>query len=264
MKVRKTVTEKKLAANRRNSAGSTGARTERGKNTTRFNALKHGLFAKHMVIPMCDGAETNLEFGRLLADLRREHQPEGPSEDFLVDQIAGCMWKFRRATIAEKGSILDMIFRGEPETANARFLPNKKLGLLLRTALDEIKAKGTLSPENLEAVRPILEASHLDTAPDNLEASVRKCFAQKAKEFEQRWSSINEVMEKNFLASCALPPEMDMNAILRCETATQRKYDWALQRLLDCQQRRRKAKRQRASERSGVKRIAMLNSEAGR
>ena len=55
MSCRKTVTGTKVEANRKNSKRSTGPRTERGKQITRFNAVILGVFAKHAVIPVCDG-----------------------------------------------------------------------------------------------------------------------------------------------------------------------------------------------------------------
>jgi hypothetical protein len=42
-------------------------------------------------------------------------------------------------------------------------------------------------------------------------------------------------------AAHALPEEDDMDQILRYDRALQKKFDWALQRLLESQQRRRKA-----------------------
>ena len=69
-----TVTEKKLAANRLNAKRSTGPRTERGKNTSRFNAATLGLFAKEVVIPICDGDGSADQFSELLADLEQEFQ----------------------------------------------------------------------------------------------------------------------------------------------------------------------------------------------
>jgi hypothetical protein len=78
MGCRKTVTEMTLAANRLNAKRSTGPRTERGKNTSKFNTVITGLFAKHVVIPLCDGEGTEEQFARLLADLQQEFQPEGP------------------------------------------------------------------------------------------------------------------------------------------------------------------------------------------
>jgi hypothetical protein len=49
-----------------------------------------------------------------------------------------------------------------------------------------------------------------------------------------------EVVE-DYYAGHALPPEAAMNQILRYEKAAQKKFDWALQRLLESQERRRKA-----------------------
>jgi hypothetical protein len=43
----KSVTAKKIEANRQNGKRSTGPRTERGKLAGRFNAVTLGLFAKH-------------------------------------------------------------------------------------------------------------------------------------------------------------------------------------------------------------------------
>ena len=84
MGCRKTVTELKLAANRRNAQRSTGPRTERGKNTSKFNAVITGLFAKHVVIPLCDGEGSEEQFAQLLADLKQEFRPEGPLEELYV------------------------------------------------------------------------------------------------------------------------------------------------------------------------------------
>jgi len=105
MGCRKTVTEKKLAANRLNAERSTGPRTERGKNTSKFNAVITGLFAKHVVIPLCDGEGSEEQFVALFADLWQEFQPVGPLEKFYVEEMARSMWRLRRATCAEKGSV---------------------------------------------------------------------------------------------------------------------------------------------------------------
>ena len=63
---KKTVTEKTLAANRLNPKQSTGPRTERGKNNSKFNAVKAGLFARCVVIPVCDGEGCKKQFARLI------------------------------------------------------------------------------------------------------------------------------------------------------------------------------------------------------
>jgi hypothetical protein len=92
----KAVTEKKIEANRNNSKRSTGPRTERGRRSSRFNAVTLGIFAKHVVIAGCDGDNSEKEFGSLLDDLHEEFQPVGTFEEWLVLKIAECIWRLRR------------------------------------------------------------------------------------------------------------------------------------------------------------------------
>ena len=50
--------------------------------------------------------------------------------------------------------------------------------------------------------------------------------------------------EDDYHAAHALPQEDDLDQILRYDRALQKKFDWALQKLLESQQRRQKARRQ--------------------
>ena len=107
----RTVTEKTLTANRLNAKRSTGPRTQRGKNYSKFNAVKIGLFANHVVIPSCDGGyyeddDPEEQFSKLIEALREEYKPEGPSEAFWVALMAECMWKQRRVSRSEKGFVV--------------------------------------------------------------------------------------------------------------------------------------------------------------
>ena len=54
--------------------GQVGPRTERGKTRTRFNAVKYGLFADHIVIPIVDDADPE-KFDGLLANLMNDFKP---------------------------------------------------------------------------------------------------------------------------------------------------------------------------------------------
>lgn len=47
--------------------------------------------------------ENDAEFDRVLAAFRQEHQPVGPTEDYLVQQIVAAYWKTRRLTRLEAG-----------------------------------------------------------------------------------------------------------------------------------------------------------------
>jgi hypothetical protein len=48
---------KQVTANRRNAALSTGPRSANGMNAMRFNAVKHGLRAKSVLLPDEDPSE---------------------------------------------------------------------------------------------------------------------------------------------------------------------------------------------------------------
>jgi len=67
----------------------------------RYNALKHGVLTKLVVLPHEDGDA----YETLLADLIAEHSPAGPTEMHLVEELAGIMWRKRRVLLAEGAEI---------------------------------------------------------------------------------------------------------------------------------------------------------------
>jgi len=85
-------TAKQIAANRRNAQKATGPRTTAGKATSRFNALKHGIFATHQI--MFD--ETAEDLAGLAAEYHEQHRPSNPEERFLVDTLVHNEWRLRR------------------------------------------------------------------------------------------------------------------------------------------------------------------------
>ena len=96
---------KRTAANRRNAQLSTGPRTEEGKNQSRRNALKHSILASALLIAEGEGEEDHAEFDRLLNSLHRDLDPIGALEEMLVEKIAICYWRERRALRCEAGLI---------------------------------------------------------------------------------------------------------------------------------------------------------------
>lgn len=68
---------------------------------TRFNALKHGVLARRVVLPHEDAGE----FTDLLAALVEEHRPAGATEAHLVAELAAIMWRQRRVLLAERAAI---------------------------------------------------------------------------------------------------------------------------------------------------------------
>ena len=86
------MTNEQLAANQANSQLSTGPRTEEGKARSSQNSLKHGVFAKTIVLP----GESQEEFDALLEGLRKDHSPVGETESNLVRGLAEIQWRLRR------------------------------------------------------------------------------------------------------------------------------------------------------------------------
>ena len=69
----------------------------RGTEVTRFNALRHGVLSRYTVLPWDDG----VEYQALVAALVAEHAPQGPTEEHLVEELAGILWRKRRLRLAE-------------------------------------------------------------------------------------------------------------------------------------------------------------------
>lgn len=75
------ISPRKLAANQQNARQSTGPRTPEGKANVRFNAVKHGLLAQEVIVPVGDEQEKRAEFESRLEDLWRHYAPVGPVEE---------------------------------------------------------------------------------------------------------------------------------------------------------------------------------------
>jgi hypothetical protein len=91
-------TEAQIEANRRNAAKSTGPRTPEGKARVRRNATRHGL-CSGIALMAEEGPDYGREFDLLHADLREEHQPNGPTEDILVFKMAQSVFFTDRAAV---------------------------------------------------------------------------------------------------------------------------------------------------------------------
>jgi hypothetical protein len=81
--------------------GLTGPRTQQGKEQSKHNALKHGIFSKVTVLK----SESQAEFDVLLKRLREDRKPDGALEELFVDKLAVLFWRFRRLLSAEGAEI---------------------------------------------------------------------------------------------------------------------------------------------------------------
>ena len=93
----------KAAEQRANTfdGGPTGPTTQRGKQKSRQNAIKHGIFAVG-VIP---SRESQAEYLSTVEDMVETLQPVGSLEEILVEKLAMLVWRYRRLLQAEAAEV---------------------------------------------------------------------------------------------------------------------------------------------------------------
>ena len=100
--------QKQIIANQKN-AKKAGVKTDQGKEIVKHNALKHGLLAKETIITTGDGQESKKDFDSLITGLNDHYTPTGTIERILVEKIAVCYWRMRRANRYEVGLIREQL-----------------------------------------------------------------------------------------------------------------------------------------------------------
>lgn len=94
-------TAESVAASSSHTRRATGPRTLQGKERSKFNARKHGLFSKAVVLH----DESRAEYDALLSGLVENLQPQGKLEKVLVDHLAAVLWRKRRLMQVETAEI---------------------------------------------------------------------------------------------------------------------------------------------------------------
>ena len=90
---------RQIDANRRNALKSTGPKTEAGKDTSRRNAVRHGLTAETVI-----GALEDIEdYQAFEAAITVDYDAQSAVERQLVLRLASILWRLRRATTMETG-----------------------------------------------------------------------------------------------------------------------------------------------------------------
>jgi len=93
-------TQQQIEANRQN-AKLGGVKTEEGKEISKYNALKHGLLSKEVLLEKED-ERSLVELGKRL---RNELKPAGELEMLLADRIVANFWRLKRALEVEKNAM---------------------------------------------------------------------------------------------------------------------------------------------------------------
>jgi hypothetical protein len=112
----------------------------------RFNGLRHGVLSKHALLPW----ENGQEYSTLLEALVTEHKPQGPTEEHLVEELAGVIWRKRRLRLGENAAHHRALMRAtDPyqQTAKAALID---VGDVEDDAVeDAIRATEQQTPEDL-------------------------------------------------------------------------------------------------------------------
>lgn len=137
---RATKSEKSNPRSRR----ATGPRTAAGKRRSRMNAIKHGIFSKHLLLE----GEDPSEYESLRQGLMNVWRPVGVGETLEVEHLVSLYWRRRRCLVAETALIARS--PGFVGTAGRADLPNQHL---LRASLNDgsapVSAKITLLQSSL-------------------------------------------------------------------------------------------------------------------
>jgi hypothetical protein len=152
-----------------------GQRTLQGKERSKFNARKHGLFSKAVLLQ----DESRAEYDALLNGLMENLQPQGKLEIVLVENLATLWWRKRRLLQVETVEIekvqfliWDLVLQNkidELEYAQLKDASDAKLGhsnrlLLIRNAIEilDINRLGFMAAESqaqaTDAIRQTLKS----------------------------------------------------------------------------------------------------------
>jgi hypothetical protein len=129
---------------------------------TRFNALRHGVLSRYTVLPW----ENADEYHTIVAALVAEHSPQGPTEEHLVEEIAGIMWRKRRLRLAEAAA-----YRRGLDGTLASYRETVKVALV---HLD--------TPGQSERVVDAIRATAADTEADMAEMTADEAMTRRALE----------------------------------------------------------------------------------
>jgi hypothetical protein len=106
-------TERQEEISRRGPGGPT---TKRGKQKSRQNAIKHGIFAVG-IIPK---RESEADYLRIFEDMVEAMQPIGRLEEILVEKSAMLLWRYRRLLQAEAAEVAN-----QAAACEQKYLQNK-------------------------------------------------------------------------------------------------------------------------------------------
>lgn len=145
----KPISQRRLEANRRNALRSTGPKTAAGKSAVRWNALKHGLHSRQLLLP----GEKQSDWSAFRERLSAELKPVGGLELLLADRLTALAWRIRRLSGLES----DLFVWNYYETVASR----NSHDYIWRNVLEFQKLHGDESGSEEESISKAREARAL-------------------------------------------------------------------------------------------------------
>jgi hypothetical protein len=136
-------TQKQIEANRRNSANSTGARSESGKRRSSRNATKHGLSSSRFAFLDFESVE---EYRALLKAFTEHYQPVGPVESKYVEQIVQDWFRSGRFPVFEAGILASEY--ATAETLGLGLNPDQFVARMRSSELGSEEAEHSTNPQD--------------------------------------------------------------------------------------------------------------------
>jgi len=204
-------TEKQIQTNRKNAKKSSGPRDT---SKSKYNALKHGILSKSIVIQTGEGKEDPKEFNRILNSLVADFDPQSTVEHMIVERLAVAYWRMRRVLLAEKGFIKEALDR----------IPDDVL------RLDESPFNTGYSYRSLDKTLCEVEAEIEDVKNGELDKNIDELERLK-KDLELLLSYKEEKLnarEEMLLCARRIPNQDVAENILRYDVAVQRDFYRAL------------------------------------
>ena len=188
-----TTTSKRAEANRRNARKSTGPKSPEGKDRSKFNALKHGLNARTVVLPGEDAGAFQDRLDAWASDLR----PRNDVEQVLVERSATLSWQLERADRADAARLASILVAAPAEEALRQADQAAALGQRL---FQDPRGPLPLYPHHLYSFHrnPRVSASGLGDDPDDparlllqLESTAAGC-----RWLLDRWGELGSLLDR--------------------------------------------------------------------
>lgn len=151
-----------------------------GYESARFNALRHGILSRFTVLPW----ENANEYKVLVDALAAEHRPVGPTEEHLVEEIAGILWRKRRLRLAENAAFrrgLTRVGTSDQETA--------------RAALIHVKVEEQTAPNKADLIDSVAQNQTtplraIDLLKSGAARAYEKALASLQDSMQRRWAQL--------------------------------------------------------------------------